>query len=73
MNTIPCKECLKYPICKSKVSLNCTDLFLRFENAPIKDLFKIFPRLHNLGVDDGMDFVILDRTKRRGITRRVIR
>jgi len=31
MKTLPCKQCLKYPICKFRRTIFCTDLLKAFE------------------------------------------
>lgn len=45
MNTIPCKECLKFPMCKRKLELFCVDLteylypYIRPEMSAAEDYF----------------------------------
>ena len=65
MMSIPCDECLVYPICRNKVHLNCDKLYLHFENTQLDDLFERFPKLHSMGMGDGMSFSIMNRSKRK--------
>lgn len=57
--TIPCKECLKYPVCRHKTQINCTVMFnyahfhWEYERTFMRKLKKIFPNVVYLHLDNG--------------------